>query len=180
VITGLAGGGAWAFIAAAAAALAVAVASRPRLVFAGLLAATVGLLVTATADSPAFPALSGLLFLGSVTSEMILGHWFLIDPKLPRWPLFTLAVMAGGLLAVDAGYVIIGGWVEMGGSEGVFGLAYLALTGFTGLLVAAVWMSLREPRYSGVMAATGLSYLAVLTSFGVVTLGRALIGGGLT
>jgi hypothetical protein len=30
------------------------------------------------------------------------------------------------------------------------------------------------------MAATGLSYLAVLTSFGVVTLGRILVTGGIS
>ena len=47
----------------------------------------------------------------------------------------------------------------------------------TGLLVAAVWFSLKEPAYSGVMAATGLSYLGVLTAFGVVVVGRLLIAG---
>jgi hypothetical protein len=55
--------------------------------------------------------------------------------------------------------------------------AYLALAVLSALLVAAVWFSLREPTYSGVMAATGLSYLGVLTAFGVVVVGRLLIAG---
>jgi hypothetical protein len=41
----------------------------------------------------------------------------------------------------------------------------------------AVLLSIRVPSYTGVMAATGLSYLAVLTSLGSVLLGRAVIGG---
>jgi hypothetical protein len=41
--------------------------------------------------------------------------------------------------------------------------------------MAAVFFALRERGYSGVMAATGLSYLAVLTSIGSAVLGRALL-----
>ncbi len=48
------------------------------------------------------------------------------------------------------------------------------LTLVSALLVAGVSFALREPFYSGVMAATGLSYLAVLTAFGVVVVGRLL------
>lgn len=36
-------------------------------------------------------------------------------------------------------------------------------------------MALREPAYSAVMAATGLSYLAVLTVIGAGVAGRALV-----
>jgi hypothetical protein len=38
-------------------------------------------------------------------------------------------------------------------------------------------LALDEPRYSGVMAATGLSYLAVLTSLGVLFVGRTIAFG---
>ena len=55
--------------------------------------------------------------------------------------------------------------------------ALVALSVMTGLLVVAVWFSLKEPSYSGVMAATGLSYLGVLTTFGVVVVGRLLVAG---
>jgi hypothetical protein len=45
------------------------------------------------------------------------------------------------------------------------------------VLLAGVIGSLRYPAYAGVMAATGLSYLAVLTTLGGVFLGRVLVAG---
>jgi hypothetical protein len=45
------------------------------------------------------------------------------------------------------------------------------------VLMAAAIAALRQPAYSGVMAATGLSYLAVLTTLGGVFLGRVLVAG---
>jgi hypothetical protein len=45
------------------------------------------------------------------------------------------------------------------------------------VLLAGVIGSLRYPEYAGVMAATGLSYLAVLTTLGGVFLGRVLVAG---
>jgi hypothetical protein len=56
-------------------------------------------------------------------------------------------------------------------------IAFFALLGTSVLLMVAVLGALRYPAYAGVMAATGLSYLAVLTSLGAVFLGRALIAG---
>ena len=64
-----------------------------------------------------------------------------------------------------------------GAGDGVLAAAVIALTVMTALLIAAVWFSLREPGYSGVMAATGLSYLGLLTTFGVVVVGRLLVAG---
>jgi hypothetical protein len=43
--------------------------------------------------------------------------------------------------------------------------------------MAMVWSSLGEAGYSGVMAATGLSYLAVLTAAGAAVIGRLLVDG---
>ena len=45
------------------------------------------------------------------------------------------------------------------------------------LLMVGVWLALAETGYSGVMAATGLSYLAVLTALGAAVLGRLLVSG---
>ena len=56
-------------------------------------------------------------------------------------------------------------------------VAFWALVVTSVILMAGVLGSLRYPAYSGVMAATGLSYLAVLTSLGAVFLGRALVAG---
>jgi hypothetical protein len=116
---------------------------------------------------------TGTMLLGGVTSEMMLGHWFLVDPTLPRKPLFDLAESAAIGLAGEAVAVVATGSIALGAA---LSWVWLALVVTGGLLIAGVWFSLREPRYSGVMAATGLSYLAVLVSFGIVAVGRALVG----
>jgi len=119
---------------------------------------------------------TGTMLLGGVTSEMMLGHWFLVDPALPRKPLFDLDESAAIALVGEAAAVLLSGTVALTGS--LLSWVWVALTVLNGLLLVGVWFSLREPRYSGVMAATGLSYLAVLVTFGVVTVGRALVSGG--
>ena len=117
------------------------------------------------------PAVAGSLALGGITGEMMLGHWFLIDPQLPRWSLRALDVAGGvGILAEVA---IAGGRGTLRPPTDLFGFAYLALALTSVLLAVGVWYSLREKGYEGVMAATGLSYLATLTVLGVAFLGRA-------
>jgi len=120
---------------------------------------------------------TGTMLLGGVTSEMLLGHWFLVDPTLPRRPLYDLDESAAVALGGETVAVVLSGALALTGS--VLTWVWVALVVLGALLLAGVWFSIREPRYSGVMAATGLSYLAVLVSFGIVTVGRALIGGGL-
>ena len=122
---------------------------------------------------------TGILFLGGISTEMLLGHWFLVDPTLPRWTLNALDAVAAVGLILEVTVVTLAGALVFTGPDGVYGMVYVAMAGFCVLLMAGVWGSLREPRYSGVMAATGLSYLAVLVAFGVATIGRSLVGGGL-
>jgi hypothetical protein len=118
-------------------------------------------------------AVTAAVALGGVTGEMVLGHWYLVDPRLPRW---TLRGMAGlgivGLIADGGALQWVGGFSWTGPS-----IAYAALLGLSVVLMSAVLGALRHPAYSGVMAATGLSYLAVLTSLGAVFLGRAMVAG---
>lgn len=117
------------------------------------------------------PAIAGAVALGGITSEMLLGHWFLIDPTLPRWALRRLDAAAGvGVLAEILVAAIRG---TLRPPTDLFGFAFLALALTSVLLTVAVWYSLREKGYEGVMAATGLSYLATLTVLGVAFLGRA-------
>ena len=116
-------------------------------------------------------AIAGAAALGGITGEMLLGHWFLIDPTLPRWALRRLDV-AGGL-GVVAEIVIAGVRGSLRAPTDLFGFAYLALAATSVLLAIGVWYSLREKGYEGVMAATGLSYLATLTVLAVAFLGRA-------
>ena len=116
-------------------------------------------------------AIAGAAALGGITGEMLLGHWFLIDPTLPRWALRRLDV-AGGL-GVVAEIIIAAARGTLRAPTDLFGFAYLALAVTSVLLAVGVWYSLREKGYEGVMAATGLSYLATLTVLAVAFLGRA-------
>jgi len=123
--------------------------------------------------------ITGILFLGGITTEMMLGHWFLVDPTLPRWSLIALDAVAAVGLVLEVAVVVASGSLTMSGQDSVYGVVFVALAVFCAVLMLGVWGSLREPRYSGVMAATGLSYLAVLVAFGVVTVGRSLVAGSM-
>lgn len=174
-VTALAGSSSLGIVAALAALAAGLMARRPRIAGALFAVAALGFFAVAVRDGGFLPAVSGSVLLGGMTSEMLLGHWFLVDPQLPRWALQRLGVMAGiGLVAEVAVVAALGAF---GSSDGVMIAALAALAVMAALLVAAVWFSLQETGYSGVMAATGLSYLGVLTSFGVVVVGRLLVEG---
>ena len=116
--------------------------------------------------------LTSALALGGVTAEMMLGHWYLVDPRLPRAALRNLALVAIAGLAFD-GLLM----VYLGPAGGGAWIAYAVLVLTSVALMAGVIAALRYPAYSGVMAATGLSYLAVLTTLGATFLGRALVAG---
>lgn len=161
---------------AAVVAVGAGVTSRNRLISGVLfVAASIGLLTVAFGDSGVIAVLSGSVLLGAMTSEMMLGHWFLVDPRLPRWALRRLILIAGLGLALDA--IVLAALGAFASGDGIWVAAVAALTIMTALLIAAVWFALREPGYSGVMAATGLSYLGVLTTFGAVVVGRLLVAG---
>jgi hypothetical protein len=117
--------------------------------------------------------ITGAVALGGVTAEMLLGHWYLVDPRLPRWALRRLALAGLAGVIVDAVIVLSSAPADPFLSPAV--LVALAVT--SAALLVGVLFSIRVPSYTGVMAATGLSYLAVLTSLGSVVLGRAAIGG---
>lgn len=66
-------------------------------------------------------------------------------------------------------------WSGVGASGSAVGFWVLMVTSV--VLMVAVIAALRYPAYSGVMAATGLSYLALLTTLGAVFVGRAVTAG---
>jgi hypothetical protein len=138
-------------------------------------AAAVGYLVVAIEAGGVVATITGAVLLGSVTSEMMLGHWFLVDPRLPRWALRRLDLIAAAGLVGDV--AVLAGLGAFGVGDAAMIGALVAVTVMTGVLIIGVWFSLGEPSYSGVMAATGLSYLGVLTAFGVVVVGRLLVTG---
>ncbi|HSM45347.1 MAG TPA: hypothetical protein VK969_10065 [Acidimicrobiia bacterium] len=142
---------------------------------AGVLLAVAGVayLVEAMLFSGWVSAVTATLALGGVTGEMALGHWYLVDPRLPRSALRNLAVVGIAGLMAEAGLQV---GLEIGFSGGgALGFWVLLVTSV--VLMAAVVAALRYPAYSGVMAATGLSYLALLTTLGAVFVGRALAAG---
>ena len=150
-------------------------ARRPRLAALAAAAGALAFLVAAALDEWPVLAVTGALFLGGVTTEMMLGHWYLVDPRLPRSALRTLAVIGGVGAVMDGSATSMMGAVPWPAADAVMGWAFVVLAVTTALLMIAVWLALRERGYAAVMAATGLSYLALLTAIGAAALGRALI-----
>lgn len=118
---------------------------------------------------------TAVLALGGITGEMLLGHWYLVDPTLPRGVLRLLAVAGAIGVILDAAMVSL---LLDGVASGIGAVVFWVLAAFTLILMLAVLGALRYPAYSGVMAATGLSYLAVLTGLAAVFMGRVLAAGG--
>ena len=159
----------------------------PRLDLVPVVIGTIGLLAAAV-DSDAEVALSvlrtlvGAAFLGAVTDAMLLGHWYLVQPGLPRrlldelvdavgviWPIEVIALLIPtGMFSVWSGS-IDDGW------GGMLGWMWAACAITTIVLVVVTKAALRERQYSAVMAATGLLYLAILTAFGTDLVARAVL-----
>ena len=154
----------------------------PGIVAAGLAAST----DLSFADSMVSLArvLVGTAFLGAVSDAMLLGHWYLVQPGMPRkllnemttavlwiWPFEVLVLLAPtGMISVLNG-TIDDGW------DGVLGWFWLASAIVTGVLAFVTRAALKERSYSAVMAATGLMYLAILTAFCTDIVARALLAG---
>ena len=126
--------------------------------------------------------LVGAAFLGAVTDAMLLGHWYLVQPGLPRrllnelvaalgwvWPVEVVAMLLPtGMLSVWSG-AVDDGW------NGTLGWFWGACAVTTIVLVFVTKAALKERQYSAVMAATGLLYLAILTAFGTDLVARAVL-----
>ena len=79
-------------------------------------------------------------------------------PRIPRRPLMRLAAAGAVGVLIDAVVVLSLALPRAESSAGM--VVSIGLVGASCLLMAAVWFALRHPSYPGVMAATGLSYLA--------------------
>ena len=168
-----AAGGEWLSWAAVGLGIVAFVLRRSRLAAIPLGLAAVFWVSAGVGNGGTLPGITGAVALGGVTAEMLLGHWYLVDPRLPRWALRRLALVGLVGVIVDAVIVSTGAPTDSFLSPAV--LVALAVT--SAILLIGVLFSIRVPSYTGVMAATGLSYLAVLTSLGSVVLGRAALGG---
>lgn len=158
-----------------AALAAVGLARRSKAATGALAVSALGFLVAAAAAGSIVLAISGAVALGGVTAEMLLGHWYLVSPQMPRWALRRLDLAGAGGLAIDA--LLLGGIAVDRGAGELTAWVFAGLALMSIVLMVAVWFALKEPSYPGVMAATGLSYLAVLTALGAAAVGRALVAG---
>jgi hypothetical protein len=138
------------------------------------------------AGDPAWLSLArtlvGALFLGAVSDAMLLGHWYLVQPGLPRAPLLELVrwvqwlcLPEVALLLVPTGmFSVLSGDID-DGYNGLLGWFWVACALTTFGLAVVTRAALKERQYAAVMAATGLLYLAILTAFGTDLVARALL-----
>ncbi len=124
-------------------------------------------------------ALSGAAFLGVVTDAMALGHWYLIDPKLPKFAIKRLDILAGVTLVADAILVLVPPVSivsAFGGENSTLAIAWIASVALSAVLIVLVRRALNEPGYASVMSATGLLYVTTMVAFAAVVLARVAIG----
>jgi hypothetical protein len=147
-------------------------------------------LVAAGLDAGGNPAtavlrtLVGAAFLGGISDAMLLGHWYLVQPGLPRrllnelvravlwiWPFEVLVMLLPtGMISALNG-TVDDQW------NGTLTWFWVACAIATGVLLRVTEAALKERSYSAVMAATGLLYLAILTAFGTDLVARAILAG---
>ncbi len=148
---------------------------------------TIGL-IAAALDAGGNPTVAlartlvGAAFIGAISDAMLLGHWYLTQPGLPRrllnemvsalkwlWPAEVFVMLLPtGMIAVLNG-TVDDGW------GGMLGWMWLMCSITTIILIFVTQAALKERAYSAVMAATGLLYLAILTGFGMDIVPRAIL-----
>lgn len=129
--------------------------------------------------------LVGTLALGFVTEAMILGHWYLVSPKLAGQPLVELTLVLSIVMVVQAVLVIVNAAVPvrevpestalLAGSLGSNPAFWLRIG--VGLLfpLALSFMAWRSSAEHSMMSATGLLYIAVGGVFVGEVLARGLL-----
>jgi len=126
--------------------------------------------------------LVGAAFLGAVSDAMLLGHWYLVQPGMPRAALLELVRWLGWIWPVEVAALlwptgmvsVLNGSID-DGYNGMLGWFWVACAVTTGGLVLVTRAALKERQYAAVMAATGLLYLAILTAFGTDLVARAVL-----
>jgi hypothetical protein len=126
--------------------------------------------------------LIGAAFIGAISDGMLLGHWYLVQPGLPRKLLNEMVNALGWLWPLEVGALLlptgmISVWVGTvdDGWGGLLGWMWGMCALTTIILVFVTRAALKERYYSAVMAATGLLYLAILTAFGTDIVARAIL-----
>jgi hypothetical protein len=124
--------------------------------------------------------LSGAI--GGVFAAMVLGHWYLVTPKLPEAPLILLARVLLGVMALQVGRFVA--WLATGAGP-AHAAPFSALTGqwalfvwlrlIVGLVFPLVvsWAAVQTARTRSMESATGLLYINV----GTIAAGTILAAG---
>ena len=119
---------------------------------------------------------------GGVFAAMILGHWYLVTPKLPEAPLILISRLLLGVVAFQV--VLFGVWVATGAGPGGGG-PFAVLVGpwamfvwlrlIVGLIFPLVvsWAAVQTARSRSMESATGLLYINV----GTIAAGTILAAG---
>ena len=120
---------------------------------------------------------------GGVFAAMILGHWYLVTPKLPEGPLVRVASVLLAVVALQVALFVV--WVGLGIGPGATGGPFAALFGpwamyvWLRLLVGLVFplvvclAALKTAGSRSMESATGLLYINV----GTITAGTILATG---
>ena len=112
-----------------------------------------------------------ILLVSSVFSSMMIGHWFLVDPTIERIGMKNISKFSSGLSILLAFLVFINIYESSSMffsnvSENLLNNVVIFLYLSSALLSFGSLKSLQEKSYTGVMASTGLSYLALIVSLG--------------
>ena len=105
-----------------------------------------------------------ITLVSGIFSLMMIGHWFLVDPTITRIGMKNIArssMLIAGLLSLMIITGLISSEISTLYKNIIIGLYLSSLVLSLGSL-----KSLNETSYTGVMAATGLSYLSLLVSLG--------------
>ena len=119
---------------------------------------------------------------GGVFAAMILGHWYLVTPRLPEAPLILLSRILLGVTAIQL--VLFVAWVALGAgpaASGPFGALsgpwalFVWLRLIVGLIFPLVvsWLAVQTARTRSMESATGLLYINV----GTIAAGTILAAG---
>ena len=168
----------------------------PALAIGGVAAGVGAFIFGALGWGGGFPSLIALLAqslllaaaTGGVFAAMILGHWYLVTPKLPEGPLVLFARLLLTIVALQL--VFFTGSIALGGGAG--GAPFTPLTGpwalfvwlrlLVGLIFPLIvsWAAIQTARSRSMESATGLLYINVGTIAAATILSAGLyFGAGL-
>jgi hypothetical protein len=127
---------------------------------------------------------------GGVFAAMILGHWYLVTPKLPERPLVVISAALLVVVAIQVGLFVVWTGLDIGPGSGggpfsaLFGdwALFVWLRLLVGLVFPLVvsWAALQTARTRSMESATGLLYINVGTvSAGTILAAGLYFGAGL-